>query len=261
METIFFGNAAASGGTKPPLLFLHGSYCGAWVWERHFLPFFAASGFHGAAISLTAHGKSEGGAIDLLGILDYLKDIAAGADLFTTAPVLIGHSLGGYLAQKYALKHRVAGLVLFSSPSLQGLGPTGRHITTRHPRLAFELWRLMMLGPRLVDPQVIADAMFSPAMPVSDMLAMLPQLQRESFRVSVEASVPDFSRPPQLLPPTLVIGGANDAFVPRSDLEHAAAFWNGRLQIIDGLPHGAMMDPTWPRAALPIKTWLENQSF
>jgi pimeloyl-ACP methyl ester carboxylesterase len=256
METIFFGNAGS--GSRPPLLFLHGSYCGAWVWEKHFLPYFAAAGFHGVAISLRAHGKSPGLAIDLHGILDYLKDIETGMGLFNTPPVLIGHSLGGYLAQKYALRHPVGGLVLFASPSLQGLGPAGRHIAARNPRLAFTIWRLMMLGPKLVDPDVIASALFSPAMPVDEMLSMLPQLQRESLRVSVEASMPDFSRPPELLPPTLVIGGANDVFVPRSDLEHAAAFWQGKLQVIDGLPHGAMMDPTWPRAALPIKTWLEN---
>lgn len=258
METIFFGNAAARGGRRPPLLFVHGSYCGAWVWEQHFLPFFAEAGFHGAAISLRAHGKSPGIAIDLHGIVDYLNDIEAGARLFATPPVLIGHSLGGYLAQKYALRRQVAALVLFASPSLQGLWPAGRHIASRHPRLAFELWRLMMMGPRSVNPEVIASALFSPDMPVVDMLRMLPLLQRESFRVSVEASLPDFSRPPQMLPPTFVIGGADDAFVPQADLERAAAFWRGKLQLIDSLPHGAMMDPTWARAANPIKAWLEN---
>jgi len=257
METIFFGDAAASGG-KPPLLFVHGSYCGAWVWEQHFLPFFAEAGFHGAAISLRAHGKSSGLAIDLHGIADYLTDIEAGASLFATPPVLIGHSLGGYLAQKYALRRPVAALVLFASPSLLGLWPSGWHIASRHPRLAFEIWRLMMIGPKLADPEVIAAALFSPDMPVFEMLRMLALLQRESFRVSIEASLPDFSHSPQPLPPALVIGGVDDAFVPPDDLKRAAAFWRGTLHLVEGLPHGAMMDPTWPRAAHPIKAWLEE---
>ncbi|MEZ5789048.1 MAG: alpha/beta fold hydrolase [Xanthobacteraceae bacterium] len=261
METIFFGDAAASSGAKPPLLFLHGSYCGAWVWERHFLPFFAEAGFHGAAISLRAHGKSPGRPVDLHGISDYLKDIEAGANLFDTPPALIGHSLGGYLAQKYALRRPVAALVLLASPSLHGLWPAGWHIASKNPRLAFELWRLMMLGPRSVNPEVIAAALFSRDMPVFDMLRMLPLLQRESFRVSIEASFPDFSWPPRSLPPTLVVGSADDAFVPPDDLKRASSFWRGRLHLVDGLPHGAMMDSTsWPRAARPIKAWLEDLS-
>lgn len=258
METIFFGDAAVN-GNKPPLLFLHGSYCGAWVWERHFLPFFAEAGFHGAAISLRAHGNSPGLPVDLHGIGDYLKDIEAGANLFATPPVLIGHSLGGYLAQKYALRRPVAALVLFASPSLLGLWPAGWHIASRNPRLAFEIWRLMMIGPKLVDVEVIADALFSPDMPVLDMLSLLPLLQRESFRVSIEASLPDFSRPPRRPPPTLVVGSVDDAFVPPDDLKRASSFWRGKLHLVDGLPHGAMMDPaSWPRAAHPIKTWLDD---
>lgn len=260
MEAIFFGDAAASGGKKPPLLFLHGSYCGAWVWERHFLPYFAAAGFHGAAISLRAHGKSPGLAIDLHGVTDYLDDIEAGTSLFATPPVLIGHSLGGYLAQKYALRRTVAGLVLFAAPSLLGLGPAGWHIASRNPRLAFELWRLMMLGPKSANSEVIAAALFSPDMPVFEMLRMLPLLQRESFRISIEASLPDFSRSPQPLPPAFVIGGVDDAFVPPDDLKRAAAFWQAKLHLVDGLPHGAMMDPSWARAAHPIKAWLEDLS-
>ena len=28
-----------------PLLFVHGAFAGAWVWDEHFLPWFAAQGF------------------------------------------------------------------------------------------------------------------------------------------------------------------------------------------------------------------------
>ena len=29
---------------RPPLLFVHGSFCGGWVWAEHFLPFFREAG-------------------------------------------------------------------------------------------------------------------------------------------------------------------------------------------------------------------------
>lgn len=28
-----------------PLLFVHGAYSGAWVWDQHFLPYFAKQGY------------------------------------------------------------------------------------------------------------------------------------------------------------------------------------------------------------------------
>ena len=46
---------------RPPLLFVHGSFCGAWIWAEHFLPFFAEAGWECCAVSLRGHGGSEGG--------------------------------------------------------------------------------------------------------------------------------------------------------------------------------------------------------
>ena len=44
----------------PPLLFVHGAYCAAWVWEEYFLPWFAQRGWNATAISLEGHGDSRG---------------------------------------------------------------------------------------------------------------------------------------------------------------------------------------------------------
>jgi pimeloyl-ACP methyl ester carboxylesterase len=45
---------------QTPLLFLHGEWHGAWCWEDYFLPYFAEKGFSTHAMSLRAHGMSEG---------------------------------------------------------------------------------------------------------------------------------------------------------------------------------------------------------
>ncbi|WP_230371066.1 hypothetical protein [Paludibacterium denitrificans] len=46
---------AAKGGVTDkrhaPLLFVHGAYCGAWCWQQHFLPWFAARGYDCWAVS------------------------------------------------------------------------------------------------------------------------------------------------------------------------------------------------------------------
>jgi pimeloyl-ACP methyl ester carboxylesterase len=254
MEVIRFG---ASNG-KPPLLFIHGSYCGAWVWQRFFLTAFAEAGWWGAAISLRGHGRSEGlDKINSFGIADFLEDIEAGTRLFNQMPVLVGHSLGGYLAQKFALDHPVKGLVLLSSPSMLGLQGSMQHIALHNPMLAMQLGALITLGPKNADLRVIGRALFNDAKDIEKMNSTLPLLQRESSRVLAEASWPDF-RQPKFAVPTLALGGDSDAFVPEFEFRYEAQFWNGQSKVLSGVSHGVMLDTCWPDVAGEIMSWLLN---
>ena len=55
------GPAAPRGASpRPPLLFVHGAYSAAWVWDETFLPWFAGKGFDAYAVSLRGHGASDG---------------------------------------------------------------------------------------------------------------------------------------------------------------------------------------------------------
>ena len=99
-----------------PLLFVHGAWHGAWCWEDHFLPYFAQHGYTSHAVDLRGHGKSEGG--DRLrgtSISHYVSDLAQIIGKLERPPVLIGHSLGGLVVQKYLEKHQAPAAVLLAS--------------------------------------------------------------------------------------------------------------------------------------------------
>ena len=221
MEVIPFGSLSP----HPPLLFVHGSYCGAWIWQQFFLPAFAEAGWCGAAISLRGHGESEGkDKIDTFGIADYLEDIETGTRLFDAPPIVIGHSLGGYIAQKFALEHSVKGLVLLSSPSLLGLHGSMQRLASRSPMLALQLGVLMTLGPANADLRLIGEALFCNSKDAEKFEGFLPLLQKESSRVLMEASWPDF-RTPENFPPTLALGGDEDTFIPEFEYRYEAQFF------------------------------------
>jgi pimeloyl-ACP methyl ester carboxylesterase len=94
-------------GTRPnPLLFVHGALHGAWCWNVHFLDYFARHGFASHAVNLRGHGNSEGREkLRWIRIADYVNDLADAVQKLPSPPVLIGHSLGGFVIQKYGETH------------------------------------------------------------------------------------------------------------------------------------------------------------
>lgn len=254
METILFGEH----NNTTPLLFVHGSYCAAWIWERHFLPHFAKAGYYGAAISLSGHGKDATTMdVDSFGISDFLKDIDKGCKLFDTQPLLVGHSLGGYLVQRYALVHTVPGMILMASPALSGLSSSSQHIMMHSPDLAMQLGLMMTCGTDCVDMDVLGKALLTSATPEDDRTFLVEHFQKESSRVTSESFFPCL-RLPTDFPKTLIIGSKEDAFIPETDLQYSRMLWAADLHFIPHAPHGLMIDPCWTKAAGIIETWLQE---
>src|ERR1044072_1083743 len=107
---------------RTPLLFVHGSCHGAWCWAENFLDYFAARGHSSYALSLRGHGQSDGKDIlQWASVKDYVSDVAQVADGLRRPPVLIGHSLGGLVVQKYLETHHAPAAVLIASSPASGM--------------------------------------------------------------------------------------------------------------------------------------------
>ncbi len=67
------------------------------------MPYFAERGIETYAVSLRAHGGSDGAESDAYSMADQLDDISSLVSSLPAPPVLVGHSLGGVIAQRWAL--------------------------------------------------------------------------------------------------------------------------------------------------------------
>ncbi len=252
---------AQSATDRAPLLFVHGSFSGAWVWDVHFLPWFAARGWPVHALSLRGHG-SNAGSVDLYGLADYVDDLARAVDQMDRPPVLIGHSLGGMVVQKYAVGHAVPAMVLMASVPPSGITTSAWHMVLNDPYLLWQINMLQTLGPQAVDPTAIYRSLFSDATPMSEVVRYMPYLQMESRRANMDLLAPMLPpKQPEGAAPCLVLGGDADAYIPVSALEETARFHHADLQILPGLPHGMMLDRTWETAAKAVAEWLEGRGF
>lgn len=100
LEVIDKGSVTAS--HPVPLLFVHGAFHAAWCWDENFLDFFVDRGFRAVAVSLRGYGASAlSKPLNSVTIADYVDDVRATVKTLDSEPVLVGHSLGGLVVQKY----------------------------------------------------------------------------------------------------------------------------------------------------------------
>src|SRR5215813_3937052 len=116
-----------------PLLFVHGAWHAAWCWNERFLGFFAGEGYRAVALSLRNHGNRPKKNTLLCSLADYVNDVATVAESLPVPPVIIGHSLGGWVVQKYLEKHSAPAGVLLASVPITGAARSISRIAARRP--------------------------------------------------------------------------------------------------------------------------------
>lgn len=243
---------------ETPLLFVHGAYTAAWCWEEQFLPWFAAQGYASYAVSLSGHGRSRGRTyLDSFSISDYVDDVAEVAGKLPATPVLIGHSMGGMVVQKYLERHTAPAVVLMSSVPPQGLLGSAFGLAFSKPHLLGDLNRIMGGGqPQL---ETLRHALFHETIELERLQRYYHLCQPESHRAIWDMSLFDLPSLARIeLPPMRVLGAEHDVLIPPDQVRLTARRYDVEPQILPGLGHGMMLESDWRVAADPILAWLKS---
>lgn len=244
-------------GARPPLLFVHGGFVGAWCWDENFLDWFAGRGWHCHAVSLRGHGASDGR--DMLhesGIDDYVADVARVAQALDRPPVLVGHSMGGFVVQRYLESHPAAAAVLLAPVPATGLSGAGFAMAATNPGLFFDLGLAHEFGSRAPSPAMLFEAVFGHEAD-SGFSRYGDRFSDESHRAWFEMCQPAFVdtyRIPDL--PLMVIGGGADRVIPPAFIRSAARLLGRRADLLPGLGHALMLEPGWEGVAARVDEWL-----
>lgn len=251
---------SAAPGRNPPLLFVHGGYTHSACWGYHFIPYFQRNGHDCFALDLSGHGDSEGRQrLDTFGLDDFIQDLAQAVNTLEQLPVLIGHSMGALIAQRYLEKGAAAGVALLSSVPPSGTAGTAMRLAFSTPDFPSALTRVLDNDTNEQALEILARVFFSPDTDRRTLARYLPALQTESTRAVIEMLTPSFWSP-QIQPaiPALVMGGAEDAVFPPSLLRFTASAWHTQAHIVPGAGHMLMLDPHWETAAKTLLVWLRN---
>lgn len=246
---------------RPPLLFVHGAYTNALCWELHFIPFLTARGFDCYALDLSGHGASGGrDQLNDFGLDDYAADVREVVAQLPAAPVLVAHSMGTQVVERYLIGGgHAAGLVQMAPVPPSGTGGSASRLALAEPDFFAELPNAVSGHPTQETFRVMAQIYFSDSMPAEEMARFIPMMQPESDRAVAELAALPFLRTgvrPAL--PALVMGGGVDAVFPPSMLFFTALAWRAQSVTIPNCGHMLMLDRPWPNAAEALAGWLEK---
>ena len=259
---IAFADLGGAGGD--PLLLIMGLAVSRFWWPDSLVADFVDRGFHVAAYDQrdagqSAHFPDTGTASPLAAVLhrsspaytaeDMTDDAVAVLDaLGWESAHLFGHSMGGQLAQRTALRHPGRVRSITSSASLPG--DVGRLEAARYVRLGTVARLARMKFPEGHDGDIAlavaaTRAIASPAYPVDEQevrrMAERDQVSgvRDTAAQSRQAGAKwHGGRLSQLRVPTLVLHGAQDPLLRPAAARRTAAAINGaRLVILPGVGH------------------------
>ena len=244
----------------PPLLFVHGSFSDARIWDEYFLPYFAENGYETHAFSLRGHGRSEGRErLHIWRLADYVADLAQAAATLPRPPVVIGHSMGGMVVQKYLESSPpVAGMVLMGSVPQQGLLPSNLHMAMSHPFLFQQMALFSLFGPSYGSLDTMRRLLFSPDLPTEKLRKFFNYVQAESQVVSLDMMGlnPLRLRPGPLSIPVLVLGAQHDVFVSPALVRETARFYRAECHICPNMAHAMMLEANWREMADYLLAWI-----
>lgn len=245
-----------------PLLFVHGAWHAAWCWDENFLGYFADLGYRALALSFRGHGGSP---IDkplrTCSVEDYVQDVRSVADELPVPPVVIGHSMGGLIVQKY-LENRPApaGVLMASIPPQGNFGSSLRWLRHR-PWHAVKMAVTGKSLPYINTPELAREKFFSEATPEDTVLECAARLQEDSARVSVDCLVLNLPHPKRVTTPLLVLGAEHDGAHTCKEVRSTAHAYGSEAEFFPGMGHNMMLEPGWEAVAERIHTWLGSRGL
>src|SRR5437773_7610976 len=199
----------ASPSTKPKVLLIHGMFGGAWYWERYQTQL-ARRGYESYAVNLRGHhGSRPVRDIGKVSLRDYVDDALEVARTLKD-PIVIGHSMGGLVAQKLAEKGVCRATVLMAAAPPRWIPVVSWLLLRKQLKYARAL---LMSGPIMPDRKD-ADALMFNRTPVADRDTFFPKLVPDSGKAGLQMSLGTIGvRESRVSSPVLVVTGRDDQFV------------------------------------------------
>ncbi|OFW65754.1 MAG: hypothetical protein A2Z12_03955 [Actinobacteria bacterium RBG_16_68_21] len=247
------------GAPRPhPLLFVHGAWQGGWVWREHFTGWFAEHGWTCHTFDLRHHGTSGGpGSLRRSRIRHYVADLAEVVAGLERPPVLVAHSMGGLIAQRYLERTDLPGCVLLAPIPIGGVWRVTLRTFASHPLKFLQANVTMNLKPLVDTPRMARQLLFDPDITNDELGRYVPLLQGESYLAFLDMLIVTRSRPPLVHTNVAFITGDRDGIFGVREITKTARAYDLAPTVLPDSGHQLMMGSRWEKAAEAVARALE----
>jgi pimeloyl-ACP methyl ester carboxylesterase len=246
----------ADSSALPPILLIHGTFgrpglFGPW------LRYLEHAGFECHVPTLPGRDPTDNAVLRRTGLQESFEAVLHARNRLDAPPVLVGHSMGGLLAQKLAAVSETAGLVLLASI------PPG--ILWTQPRAVPHL--LPLLPGILAGRPIFPSEKTMRAIPLSTLTAseqdqLIPQLVPDSgraFRAMSFGTRPTRVKRGAVRCPVLCVSGTSDLNVSNRTARMIARRYKAEHHVHAGAPHWIIAESLLDDVAPRVLYWIHNE--
>lgn len=239
------------------VLFLHGAWHGAWYWEDLAGPV-ARAGFGVNLLDLPGHGRDPWQLPASTGLRDYAL-VAARAAAGLGRPVLVGHSMGGWLVQKLL---EVADLPAVLLAPLPGSGLPWQGLVRFMAACPVRMLRALAgAGMSLADARLYRRMGLGPGedLPDERLEVILRHLAPEPARVLLDMGLGlARARPALGSSPRLLVAAEHDFFMSLGAMRRLARLLGAQLEVMPQVGHNLWLSDGGRRLIPLLLEFLES---
>lgn len=241
--------------TRPPVLFIHGILGGPWYFESY-QRFFADRGYPSYALSL--RGRPGSRPVPDLGRIPLEEFVSDALDVARAIgrPIIIGHSMGGLIAQRLAEENAGDIVVLLSSAPPRGITLATPRLVVKQLKHLGALIRLTPLRPSRSDSEELIFNRMPPEQRAELHALLLPDSALAARELSLGTISIDATRVHCAM---LVAAGLDDRFVAPRVARQLARKYGAPCWQYPNNAHFLPMEPGWERIAGDIESWIRRR--
>ncbi|PKN33530.1 MAG: alpha/beta hydrolase [Deltaproteobacteria bacterium HGW-Deltaproteobacteria-19] len=247
------------------LFMINGMYVGPWIWENY-RDWFEARGWRCITPTLRYHDADPGAPPDprlgMTSLLDFVQDLEDEIARLEEKPVIMGHSMGGLLAQILGSRGLARALVLVASAAPAGIWVTSPSVTRSFlaQMLQWRFWEKPVLmsygdsryGALNLLPEETARRIYG---------RYVHDSGRALFEMglwSLDGKRASRVNAANITVPVLALVGEQDRMTPVPVVEKIAGKYRSvsTLKIFPDHAHSLLSEPGWEEIAGHIYDWL-----
>ena len=243
---------------RAPVIMVHGAFCGGWTFDAFRQPFEAA-GHRVITPDLVGHDGVQ--AVAGVSMSAYARQIAQLVRACETPPILVGHSLGGLVAQMAASRAKISKLILLAPSAPWGV--SGASLEE-----AVSAVSLYSLGPywmQAIAPDYGVVRRYSvDKLQRPERKAIFARMTAESGRALWETLnwwLDPFMTTSVSSPgcPVLAIAGGQDVIHPPATVRQTAARLGGSVEVFPEMSHWLPGEPGWEAVAARCLAFIDAE--